>query len=312
MYSNQRDDGLPEDAPALAGDNWRHYLDAFKLLHDFVENENLAVPSDGAGAEGVRSVPVRDIRPAPENMLKPSGDYLCFYCDLLGFSAEMLAGGIDSLPDFYGAAYVAASRYPSVQTYLLSDSFMAFATSDQGSELIGLIESVISNWRADGLLPQSSIGCGTFVERKPAFGSIPKNFFGVQVAGTALVDAVDIHKNKPLGSRILVSPAASQKLELIPSVRMVTDLEGTLELFCERNPRSDLFDCLYYLMCLRDRQPGTRIFDHYVWSIASRAYLGGNLFLRGAMTLCDPSYERPALNTVYDAVRSVLEEYQPT
>ena len=266
------------------------------------------------GGDDAISVPLANIDPATENTLKPLGDHLCFYSDLLGSSSEMESGGIDSLPDFYGAAYYAASEHPSVRTYLLSDSYIAFAAADQADELVAMIQFVISQWRSDGLMPRSSIGFGTFVERKPNFGRVSPNFFGVQIAGTALVDAANMHKSRPLGSRTLVSPAARQKLESISSARLAEDAKGTIEVFLEPYPvhvLDGLFDCLYYLLCLRDFRPGTHNFDHYVWSIASRAYAGGEILFQVAMSLCPLDYEKTTLNTICDAVLDIFRAYRP-
>ena len=308
MYGSQSDDNLQYDAPALPGNNGHHYMEAFAIADDFCKSIGASIMKGGDGAV---SVPLANIDPAPENTLKPLGDHLCFYSDLLGFSSEMESGGIDSLPDFYGAAYYAASEHPLVRTYLLSDSYIAFAVADQADELVALIQFVISQWRSDGLMPRSSIGFGTFVERKPNFGGVPPNFFGVQIAGTALVDAANMHKSRPLGSRTLVSPAARQKLESISSARLAEDVKGTIEVFLEPYPVHGLFDCLYYLLCLRDFRPGTHNFDHYVWSIASRAYAGGDILFQVAMNLCPPDYEEAMLNTICDAVWDVLRAYRP-
>ena len=308
MYSSQSDDYWQDDTPALPGDNWCHYTEAFAISSDFCESIGTSI---FGGGKSTISVSLADIDPAPENTLKPLGDRLCFYCDLLGFTSEIESGGFDSLPDFYGAAYYAAIKHPSVRTYLLSDSFTAVAAADQAGELISLIQSVISNWRSDGLLPRCSIGSGTFVERKPDFGTPPPNFFGIQIAGTALVDAVNMHKNRPPGSRILVSSAARQKLESITSARMAKDANGTIEIFLERSLGSRLFDCLYYLLCLRDFQPGTHDFDHYIWSIASRAYSDGDTVLKVAINLCPPDYDKAMLNTAYNAVQGILAAYCP-
>ncbi|MDE2785961.1 MAG: hypothetical protein OXL37_04790 [Chloroflexota bacterium] len=171
MNSSHNDDNLQHDAPVLPNGNWRHYMDAFAISNEFCKSIGASIMK---GGEGTISVPLANIHPAPENLLEPLGDHLCFYSDLLGFSSEMESSGTDSLPDFYGAAYIAASQHPSVQTYLLSDSFMAFAAADQANELLSLIQFVLSNWRSDGLLPRSSIGFGIFVERKPTFGRIPQ------------------------------------------------------------------------------------------------------------------------------------------
>ena len=308
MRDNQNASGSQYDTPALLGGNWHHYMEAFAISNDFCESIGASIFGEG---EGAISVSLADIRPVLENTLKPLEKHLCFYCDLLGFSSEVEADGIDSLPDFYGAAYLAAREHPSVQTYLLSDSFTAVAESDQADELISLIQFVISNWHSDGLLPRCSIGFGTFVERKPDFGTPPPNFFGIQIAGTALVDALNMHKGRPPGSRILVSSDAYQKLESITSAKMAKDCKGTIEIFLERSLGSRLFDCLYYLLCLRDFQPGTHEFDHYVWSIASRAYSDGDIVLKVALNLLPSDYDEAMLNTVYSAIQKVLQAYSP-
>lgn len=311
MCDDQSDANLQEHGLPLPGDNWRHYMDAFKILNDFWKSSDTPATQSEPRKASVISVPLDHIVTAPQNTLDPSGGYLCFYSDLLGFSSEMRSGGMDSLPDFYGAAYFAAREHPSVQTYLLSDSFVAFASVDQAGELIALIDFVLASWRSDGMLPQSSIGYGTFVERRPTFGITPSNFFGVQIAGTALVDAVDMHKDKPFGSRILVSPVASHKLESIKAIKIAIDKEGSLEVFCERPLVRQVFDCLYYLMCLRDLQPATRIFNHYVWSTASGFYSGGDSAHKTTMYLCAPSFDRETLDAVYAAVFEVLKAYRP-
>ena len=244
-------DDVQDDVFALAGSNWRHYVDATRILDEFLDEYRDHSVSDDADSDTRQSVPASDVRPVAENTLEPIDGYLCFYCHLLGFSEEMRADGMDSLPDYYGAAYVVAARHPSAKVYLLSDSFTAFAPAGDAAQFIEMIQSVIANWCADGLLPQCSIGYGTFVERKPKFGRIPNNFCGVQIAGTALVDAVKIQKKKPLGTRILMFPSALDKVENLPSVTLVNDFQGNVE-FLNRNPRRDMFDRLYYLMCLQD------------------------------------------------------------
>ena len=314
-FSQLENSGDPQDdVPALEGGNWRHYVDATKVIHEFLDRESDDSPSVDTDPDGNQSVPARNLHPPAENTWKPEGDYLCFYCDLLGFSEEMRTEGTDSLPDFYGAAYLAAAYHPSTKVYLLSDSFIAFAPAVDAAEFIQAVQSAVANWRADGLVPQCSIGYGTFVERRPEFAGIPDNFFGVQIAGTALVDAVAIQKQKPPGSRILISSSAENKLTNMPSVTLVNDPQGDVEMFLERNPRSDLFDCLYYIMCLRDRQrdrqPDARIYQHYIWSIASRAVSGGDLLLRGAFNLCRPHWTEAELGAAYDAVQTILGGYQ--
>lgn len=302
--------GTNEYVPSLVGGNWHHYTDATRVFYEFLDRYGDQSVSSDTGPTSVQSAQPGDLRPVAENTLMPLNDYLCFYCDLLGFSQEMRTLGMDSLPDYYGAAYVAAGEHPSTKVYLLSDSFIAFAPMEAAAEFIGLIQSVIGNWKADGLLPQCSIGYGTFVERKPIFGRIPDNFFGVQIAGTALVEAADLHKAKPMGARMLVSPSAVDELKQLPDITLVSDLEDNFEMFLKRNPRSDLFDCLYYLMCLRDWEPSSRVYDHYIWSIASRAFSGGVLLTRGALNLCIPLCDETQLRTAAERIQTVLDGYR--
>ena len=118
-------------------------------------------------------------------------------------------GGMDSLPDYYGAAFVAAAKAPRAKVYLLSDSCLAFARVSEAHDFIESVSGTVVNWLADGLIPQCVIGYGSFVERKPFTDRQPPNFFGTQVTGTALPDAANfLNENKPPGSRILLTPAA--------------------------------------------------------------------------------------------------------
>ena len=303
------------DTLALLASNWVHYIDTFKILNDFAPAYSSNNFSHQSEKKSPNRIPVEKIVTAPENMLVPTEDYLSLYCDLLGFSAEMNAEGMDSLPDFYGAAFGGAHTYPQVNTYLLSDSLLAFAKLDDASIFRMFITEVVLNWRADGLLPQCIVGYGSFVERKPDFGWQPPNFLGVQVAGTALIDAANILKKgsrtKPLGARVIVTRTAAQALSQNQSFHIVRDNKRNLELFLEASDKIHLFDCVYYLLCLRTVKPGSRVFNHYVWSIASRAFNGGTRLLELAVQLVDPLYPKGDIATVTDKVESVLQGYQP-
>lgn len=301
----------PKDtSPALLGSNWGHYLDTLKILSEFhSQHFRDATNSDSQFADS-RSIPVEKLRPAAENMLAPADDHLSLFCDLLGFTAELKAEGSDSLPDYYGAAYVAAATYPSVQVYLLSDSLIAFAKARDVSHFVAFIARVVLPWRADGLLPQCFVGYGTFVQRKPVFGKQPSNFFGVQVAGTALIDAVDIKKtSNPLGSRILVSQSAKENLSRNQTCRIFQDRDRNLELVLGAGDRDCLFDCLYYFLCLRTLKAGCRIFEHYVWSVASRALDGSDYIFDLAVELAQPHYPDRNITAAADSARGVLQGY---
>ena len=310
------DGDIPEqvtknDRPALLGSNWVHYFDAFRIMANSTSPcQDNTSPFASKGNVPL-SVPLHEIRTAKENMLEPTNGFFCFYSDLLGFSAEMKVGGPDSLPDFYGAAFVGARSFPQVKVYLLSDSCIAFASKHEVSSLIDFVSFVVSNWRADGMLPQCSIGYGTFVERKPDLGPRPQNFFGFQVSGTALVDAVEIQKkSKLLGSRILVTHPVAEHFTHGNTVRLLKDGEGYLELLPGQGYGACLFDCLYYLLCLRTLETGSRLFDHYIFSIASRIIDGGRPLLDMAVNLARPYFDESNLGVITSSVIEILEAYQ--
>ena len=293
------------------GLSWEHYLEAFHLYSNFVHenfSEELRLHRDNN--PGVL-VPLDELKVATENELVPIDGYLSFFSDLLGFSADIVATGTDSLPDFYGAAFVSAKDHPNVQVFLLSDSCLAFTHHANAKEFLSFVSSIFGSWLADGMLPQCFIGHGSFAERRPDFGPTPANFFGTQVTGTALVDAVNIQKTqRPAGSRILVSESAARYLTA--DVRLATDPKGSLELLLKRPMQSCLFDCIYYLLCLRSQQTGTRVFKHYVWSAASRTLDGSKQMLKIAQALVAPYFDEGALERILRSVDRVLRKYKLT
>ena len=301
-----------EDADARTGWNWQHYLEAFRLYHDFVSSNFAdALRSHGETNPGLYTPP-GEVRIAEANELLPVEGYLSFYCDLLGFSSEIKGTGTDSLPDYYGAAFVSASENPAVKVYLLSDTCVAFAPVCEASSFLNFVSSVFFRWLADGMLPQCFIGHGSFVERRPDFGPCPANFFGTQVTGTALVDAVDLQKEaKPLGSRILLTQSAWENLPNDQLTTVVMDKRSNLEFLPKRGMQFDLFDCLYYLLCLRGLKLGGRVFDHYAWSYASRALRGGRGISVIAQKLATPCYGDSDIGKVLNAANAILEAYKP-
>ena len=89
---------------ANVGSRLEHYSEAFRLYRGFVlENFPDALRSHREANPGLY-VPIEKFTVAEANKLLPVEGYLCLYCDLLGFSADMTESGSDSLPDFYGAA----------------------------------------------------------------------------------------------------------------------------------------------------------------------------------------------------------------
>ena len=291
------------------GLNWEHFVEAYALYNGFMEDyfsEELRIHRENSG---YRLVPLNEIEVAEENKRVPRDGYLSFYSDLLGFSAEAITTRTDSLPDFYGAALFAAKENPSVQVYLLSDSCLAFAQRTDVGELLAFANSVFGSWRADGMLPQCFIGFGSFAERRPFSEATPPNFFGTQVAGTALVDAVSIQKNqRPLGSRILVSELAA--LYLPTDLQVATDPRGKQELFADPAKHSSLFDCIYYLLCLRSHVRGTRAFRHYVWSAASRTIGSGYIVLKVAQESVAPHFDKRILDAVVRSIIRVAKQYK--
>ena len=312
MTNDERYNKQKDDNPTEFGLNWQHYLDASRICHDFISSNFSDVQRSDQKDNSVQYISTENITVAEANKLQPVEGYLSFYCDLLGFSAEIASSNTDSLPDFYGAAFGSAAKNPKVKVYLISDTCLAFAPTSEALSFVNFISFALSNWTADGLLPRSYIGYGSFIERVPDLGAKPANFFGVQVGGTALVDAADIEKNsRPLGSRILISRSARDNLlEGLPA-RIILDGKGNLELFLERPKQYDLFECLYYLLCLRDHVQGSRVFDQYIWSVASRAVSGGCEMLRLAEILAAPHYPSDEINDIMGAIEAVLEEYGP-
>ena len=138
--------------------------------------------------------------------------YFAVYADLLGISADMTDEGSSYLFDYYGGAWYCASKYPSIIAYLFSDSFVAFLQEGDNHLVPEIISSIISHWSADALPYQCFVGFGTFTESRSNYGSPVRNFFGAEIHGTALVDAVAVAKTKPLGSRVFVSKTACKHL----------------------------------------------------------------------------------------------------
>ena len=291
------------------GTNWKHFVDAYGIYNRFLEQHFSESLKQNRESDRESYVPLDQIQVADENKLLPLEGYLSFYCDLLGSSAEVLDDGPDSLRDFYGAAYISACENPNIQVFLLSDSCLAFAPKEYADNFLIFASSLFGRWLADGMLPQCFLGFGSFVERRPDFGLRPANFLGTQVTGTALVDAANIQKNdRPLGSRIFVSPSALRNLPL--SVQIVIDGRGSLELLSNRPKQFCLFDCIYYLLCLRTQRPGTRAFKHFVWSAASRIMSGGEGVLKIAQELARPLFDKGELNEILGSIRSVISSYE--
>ena len=170
------------------------------------------------------------------------------------------------------------------------------------------------------------------MERTPFLDVQPPNFFGTQMAGTAVADAVNLLKGehieqdtekkereeecKPLGSRILLSPAAGSHWPRERAKLVVSDGRGN-EFVPERSVSSCLFDCVYYLLCLRGHEPGSRPFGHYVWSFASRVRAAGNDAVPGVAIdlvarVCTDAHLRAAADAIKEALRSYERAGSPS
>ena len=293
------------------GSNWRHYVEAMRIYSEYITTHFAdALRRHEENNPGLY-IPIGNIGVAPENELVPIEGYLSFYCDLLGFSAEITGSGTDSLPDYYGAAFVYAIDHPHVKVYLLSDSCSAFAPAHEAIEFIDFVSAVYSEWLADGMLPQCFIGYGSFVERKPDLGPPPANFFGTQITGTALVDAVSVQKqNKSFGARILLSQSAREHLP--QSLRIVVDGSGNLEFLPKRALQFDLLDCVYYLLCLREHESDASPFQHYTHSFASRVVRSGDWIIDVAANLVAPYFADASIEDAITEIRSIVQAYEST
>ena len=291
--------------------NSNHYLDAFKAITDFAKRHSSDRPHQNSQADPNGQVQRKPVRISEENRLLPIDGYFSFFSDLLGFSSEVALGSMDSLPDFYGGAFVAACENPSVNVYLLSDSCFALARVNKGPEFIQFVSTIVSRWLEDGLIPQSAIGYGSFVERNPFSDSKPANFFGIQVTGTALANAADFLKtNKPLGSRIFLTADAWSHWPLDHVGLIGSDGNGNREFFLDSASQQCLFDCVYYLLCLREHERDSRAFKHYIWSFASRAVRGRVGIPQLAAELAAPYYGDVDLETIIYKIDEVLKQYE--
>ena len=293
--------------------NWDHYVETHKAIACFSRRHSAESCRDDDRKSSSESTLSEPPRIPEENRLLPSEGYFAFYSDLLGFSKEISLGGMDSLPDYFGAALAAALRTPGVQIYLLSDSCIAFAPSAEASDFVDFVTATVSSWLSNGLIPQCVIGYGSFVERKPFAERHPPNFFGTQITGTALPDAVNFLKaKKPSGSRILLTDAARSNWPPEYAERLIEVGRVEHEFIPQRDRYHHMFDCLYYLLCLREHEPGTPTFDHYAWSFASRAVSGGIGIPKLAVELAAPFFrdgKEIELETIVSRIKRLTDLY---
>lgn len=291
--------------------NRQVFKEAFGIYTEFIQERFADEIRAHRDANPDRYVQSKDLHVDEANERLPKDGFLSCYCDLLGFSVELMEPGVDSLPDYYGAAFAAAHFFPEVRVYLISDTCIATAPVAIAADFLRFISFVFDRWLADAMLPQCIIGFGSFVERRPEFGGSPQNFFGTQIAGTALLNAMNWHKaHKPLGSRILMTQTATENIpaDLMANARL--DANRANEFLPRRWPHLDLLDCLYYFLLLRGREPGSRLFEHFIWSLASRIYRSGGDIAALACQLAAPQYETGDIREVSAAAVKVVQAYR--
>ena len=307
--------------------NWPHYRDAHHALQEVLKDASGRVGShpNMVLASSIQRQPeglpwldgeialkhASTLTVPEENRRLPVPGHFAFYSDLLGFTTEVSRAGMDSLPDFYGGALYAATKAPHVNVYVLSDSCAAFAHADSADEFVQFVATVFSRWLSNGLIPKCSVGHGSFVERRPFADDQPSNFFGTQIVGTALTDATRLIKES-LGSRVLISASACEHWPRQgPVLRRIGQ---DIELFPERSRSSYLFDCVYYMLCLRVHAEDTRQFQHYVWTLASRGIGGGvgliELAASVACAYCGDATFAGKLPAVVAMVGDVMKRYE--
>jgi len=302
--------GDNDDRPHFLNED--HYRQAF-ILHTKFVNSIRNSTEEPAPQTDIDLSALREPRLAvpEENRLLPVDGYFSFYSDLLGFTKEVSNGGMDSLPDYFGGAFGSAALNPSVSAYLFSDSSFAFARAEDTICFVRFYARTFSRWLSNGLIPRCSIGYGSFVSRNPFPDNRPPNFFGTQITGTAVSDAAGVVEgdDPPRGSRILMSESAWRHLpgRFDP---FVASNGGLKEFFPERHRTEYLFDCVYYLLCLRDHEPSTDPFNHYVWSFASRAKAAGTAVARVATDLAAPHCDEGRLRIALDRILEIVRSYQ--
>jgi len=285
-----------------------HYSEAWKIYLAFVK-EHFA---DALQAHHERNegsyVSVDEPHVAPENLKKPQSAHFVLYTDVLGFS-QGVSQGHDALPDFYGSALYGAHSHPEIRIFVLSDTCLAVSSSEHSDTLFTFASEYSDSLQGDGIVHQTYIGFGSFVERRPRFSIAPKNFLGAQVVGTAIVNAVELAKAQPLGSRILVSARAFSKANPTVQESILCLANGEREYLPQRAPQFDIFDCIYYCLCLREHAQGSRVRDHYVWSIASRTARLGSDLTKVAVELVAESDPNFHVDEVVSDINEVLEQY---
>ena len=125
--------------------NSQHYAEAHDILHEQWNSFTSQLHGDPArGEDDETSDRVSALIIPEENRRLPVDGYFSFYSDLLGFTAEVARGGMDSLPDYFGGGLTASYMNPSVQVYLLSDSCMAFASSQNATAFVSFVTIIVT------------------------------------------------------------------------------------------------------------------------------------------------------------------------
>ncbi len=246
------------------------FFQAWQIYLSYLEEHFADALRAYRARDNISFLPLDSIRVSPENQKDPLPDHLVLFSDILGFS-EGVVQGSDSLPDFYGRALVGAHQHPELRVYVLSDSCLVTCQTQYGESLLTFARGFTSSIQQDGILHQTTLGAGTFTERKPEFFISPKNFLGTQVVGTAIVDAANLAKSGAFGCRILVSDSALNELGSGAQELIVRLRNGEHEYMPDRPPQFDLLDGIHYALCLADHDQKSRVHEHYLWSLASRS-----------------------------------------
>lgn len=91
---------------------------------------------------------------------------------------------------------------------------------------------------------------------------------------------------------------------------VIQDGDGGYEWFAQRGPSEPVFDCVYYMLCLRDHKRDSRIYRHYIWSIASRLQEIGEGHIHVVLNLIDAHCDETKLREVVQDVKAALDAYQ--
>ena len=82
------------------------------------------------------------------------------------------------------------------------------------------------------------------------------------------------------------------------------------EWFAQRGPSQPVFDRVYYALCLRSHERGSKIYQHYIWSIASRLQEVGPSHIHVVLKLVDTHCDETKLKEIVQDVKTAFDAYQ--